>query len=192
MTGREPVTLAGATRPCVAAVSRNPVHALSKTPVDSLELRAGWGVVGDTHAGPTVQHRSRVARDPSQPNLRQVHLIHGELYAGLNVAGFAVTAGQLGENVTTQGLDLLGLSTGTRLFLGPTAVIEVTGLRNPCTQLDAFQPGLMAATLDRDAMGGLIRKAGVMAIVLIGGIVRPGDAIRIAPASGPHLPLEPV
>jgi MOSC domain-containing protein YiiM len=149
-------------------------------------------VEGDAHLGKTVKHRSRVARDPSQPNLRQVHLIHAELHDELRAAGFAVSAGQMGENVTTRGLDLLGLPTGTRLRLGKTAVVEVTGLRNPCIQLDRFQPGLMAAVLERDEHRALIRKAGVMAIVLADGEVRPGDSIVVELPPAPHRSLEPV
>jgi MOSC domain-containing protein YiiM len=149
-------------------------------------------VEGDAHSGATVKHRSRVARDPSQPNLRQVHLIHAELHEALRAAGFAIAAGQMGENVTTRGVDLLALPTGARLHLGETAVVEVTGLRNPCVQLDGVQPGLMAAVLDRDANGNLIRKAGVMAIVLADGEVRPGDPIRVELPAEPHRPLAPV
>jgi MOSC domain-containing protein YiiM len=153
---------------------------------------AGLGVEGDVHQGKTVKHRSRVARDPSQPNLRQVHLIHAELHDELVMAGFSVSAGQMGENITTRGIDLLGLPTGTRLHLGNRAVIEVTGLRNPCTQLDRFQPGLMAAVLGRDEHGALIRKAGIMGIVLTGGELQPGDPIEIELPLEPHRALEPV
>jgi MOSC domain-containing protein YiiM len=133
-----------------------------------------------------------VRRDPSQPNLRQVHLIHAELHDELRAAGFAVSAGQMGENVTTRGVDLLGLPTGSRLRLGETAVIEVTGLRHPCVQLDRIQPGLMAATLDRDEQGNVVRKAGVMAIVVTGGKVRPGDSIHVELPAEPHRPLDRV
>ncbi|MEO8602290.1 MAG: MOSC domain-containing protein [bacterium] len=157
-----------------------------------IRLVAGLGVAGDAHQGETVKHRSRVAVDPSQPNLRQVHLLHAELLDALDGAGFALTPGRIGENVTTRGVDLLGLPIGTRLHLGAAAIIEITGLRNPCVQLDAIQPGLMAATLDRDADGTLIRKAGVMAIVVTGGDVRPGDPIRIEMPAPPHRPLAPV
>jgi MOSC domain-containing protein YiiM len=142
--------------------------------------------------GVTVKHRSRVARDPNQPNLRQVHLIHAELFDELRAAGFAVSVGQIGENVTTRGIDLLGLPSGTRLYLGDTAAVEVTGLRNPCYQLDDFQPGLMEATLGRDEQGRLIRKAGVMGIVLAGGTVRPDDPIRVELPPEPRRPLVPV
>jgi MOSC domain-containing protein YiiM len=174
------------------AVSRSATHTLIKPNEDSVRLLAGLGVEGDAHLGETVKHRSRVARDPSQPNLRQVHLIHAELHDELRAAGFAVSAGQMGENVTTRGLDLLELPTGTRLHLGDTAVVEVTGLRNPCAQLDRIQPGLMEATLGRDEQGNLIRKAGVMAIVLADGELRPGDRIRVELPPEPHRPLEPV
>ncbi len=169
--------------PHVTHVARRPGHSFSKTLQDAVLLVAGLGVDGDGHAGATVQHRSRVARDPTQPNLRQVHLIPGELHDELNSAGFDVAPGDLGENITTRGVHLIGLSTGTRLHLGQACVIEVTGLRNPCVQLDQFRPGLMAACLGRDAAGGLVRKAGVMGIVERGGEVRPGDFITVqAPA----------
>jgi MOSC domain-containing protein YiiM len=176
----------------VAAVSSSGTHTFSKPNAVSIRLVAGLGVEGDAHLGETVKHRSRVARDPNQPNLRQVHLIHAELHDELRAAGFNVGPGDMGENVTTRGVDLLGLPAGTRLLLGHSAVVEVTGLRNPCAQLDGFQPGLMAAVLDRDEAGNLVRKAGVMAIVLTGGEVRPGDAIRVELPPPPHHPLEPV
>jgi MOSC domain-containing protein YiiM len=140
----------------------------------------------------TVKHRSRVRRDPTVPNLRQVHLIHSELFEELRQAGFEVLPGEIGENVTTSGIDLLGLPSGARLRLGGDAVVEVTGLRNPCSQLNRFQPGLMAATLGHDAQGNLVRKAGVMGVVLAGGEVRPGDAIAVELPAPPHQPLEPV
>ena len=168
------------------------MHAFSKPEQHSIRLLTGLGVEGDAHRGKTVQHRSRVARDPNQPNLRQVHLIHAELHDELRAAGFAVSAGQLGENVTTRGVELLGLPTGTLLHLGDTAVVEVTGLRNPCVQIDHFRPGLMAAVLDRDEHGDLVRKTGVMGIVLAGGDVRPGDPVRVELPTGPHRPLVPV
>jgi MOSC domain-containing protein YiiM len=176
----------------VMAVSCSPTHTFTKPNLESIRLLTGLGVEGDAHLGETVKHRSRVARDPSQPNLRQVHLIHTELHEELRAKGFAVAAGQMGENVTTRGVDLLRLPTGTRLHLGNTAVVEVTGLRNPCVQLDRFQPGLMAAVLSRDEHGTLIRKAGVMAIVLAGGEVRSGDPIIVELPPEPHRPLEPV
>ena len=171
--------------PRVVAVCRSETHTFSKPPRESIRLITGLGVEGDAHAGTTVKHRSRVARDPSQPNLRQVHLIHAELHDELRAAGFDVSAGKMGENVTTRGLDLLGLPAGTRLRLGAEAVIEVKGLRNPCKQLDGYQQGLMSATLGRDAHGEVVRKSGVMAVVLAGGEVRPGDAIAV------ELPAEP-
>jgi MOSC domain-containing protein YiiM len=176
----------------VTAVSRSAGHTLAKSNADMIRLLPGRGVEGDAHSGVTVKHRSRVARDPSQPNLRQVHLIHAELHDTLREQGFAVSAGQMGENVTTRGVDLLGLPTGARLRLGDMAVIEVTGLRNPCAQLDRIQPGLMGATLERAQDGSPVRKAGIMAVVLEGGDVRPGDAIRVELPPDPHRPLAPV
>lgn len=179
-------------QPVVVAVSRSASHTFSKPNAASIRLVAGLGVEGDAHAGETVKHRSRVARDPSQPNLRQVHLVHAELIEELRESGFRVAPGDMGENVTTSGIDLLGLPTGARLQLGASAVIEVTGLRNPCAQLDAFQDGLMAAVLDRDSEGSLVRKAGIMAVVISGGEVRPGDRIAVELPPPPHRPLEVV
>ena len=179
--------------PYVAVVHRSGGYTFTKPTVDRIELIAGIGVEGDVHAGVTVRHRSRVARDPTQPNLRQVHLIHGELHDELALLHhFTVTPGAMGENVTTRGVELLGLARGTRLCLGSDAVVEVTGLRNPCAQLDGLQSGLLAAVLDHDADGRLVRKAGIMGIVLAGGTVAAGDAIRVEPPGGPFLPLEPV
>lgn len=176
----------------VAAVSLRSGHHFSKTPSPGIRLLTGLGVAGDGHLGETVQHRSRVRKDPAQPNLRQVHLMHAELFEELRTKGYVVRPGDLGENVTTQGVNLLALPTGTRLHLGASAVVEITGLRNPCIQLDTFQKGLMAATLDRDADGNLIRKAGIMSIVISEGDVRPGDAIRVELPDMPHRPLLPV
>jgi MOSC domain-containing protein YiiM len=176
----------------VLAVSARSGHHFSKTPSLSIRLLTGLGVAGDAHMGEMVKHRSRVRRDPSQPNLRQVHLIHAELFEELRAKGFVVQPADLGENVTTSGVDLLALPSGTRLHLGESAVVEITGLRNPCIQIDAFQKGLMAATLDRDIKGNLIRKAGVMSIVLSDGDIRPGDAIRVELPAQPHHPLQPV
>jgi MOSC domain-containing protein YiiM len=176
----------------VTAVSRSATHAFSKPNEQSIRLVPGLGVEGDSHLGETVQHRSRVKRDPSQPNLRQVHLIHEELHVELRAAGFELSAGEMGENVTTRGVDLLGLPTGTRVRLGDSALVEVTGLRNPCKQLNGFAPGLMDATLDRDESGDLVRKAGVMAIVLAEGHVKPGDPIHVELPPQPHQRLEPV
>jgi MOSC domain-containing protein YiiM len=176
----------------VTAVSRSATHTMSKPNEPVIRLVAGLGVDGDAHAGETVMHRSRVRRDPMQPNLRQVHLIHAELQDELVAAGFEVAPGQMGENVTTRGVDLLALPAGTRLRLGNSAVVEVTGLRNPCAQLDGIQPGMMAATLSRDEQGELVRKAGVMSVVAETGEVRPGDAVRIELPAPPHEPLRPV
>lgn len=176
----------------VTAVSRSATHDFSKQNEERIVLRSGLGVEGDAHAGVTVQHRSRVARDPSQPNLRQVHLIHAELHDELAGAGHTVVAGDMGENITTRGVDLLGLPTGTLLRLGETALVQVTGLRNPCLQLNRFQAGLMQAVLDRDADGNLVRKGGIMGVVLDDGEVRPGDPIVVELPAPPHSPLVPV
>jgi MOSC domain len=176
----------------VTAVSRSAEHTFSKRKEERIRLLAGLGVEGDAHLGRTVRHRSRVARDPSRPNLRQVHLIHGELHDELRGHGFDVAPGAMGEHVTTRGVDLLGLPAGTRLTLGMDAVVVVTGLRNPCVQLDHFQRGLMAAVLDRDGRGALVRKAGVMGVVLASGDVRPGDPISVEPPPPPHSRLETV
>lgn len=176
----------------VAAVGRSAKHTFSKKPEDGISLLAGLGIEGDAHAGVTVKHRSRVAVDPTQPNLRQVHLIHAELHEELLTAGFKVGPGDMGENVTTRGIELLRLPTGARLRLGADAVIEIKGLRNPCAQLDHFQPGLMAAVLSRDDTGKLIRKAGIMGVVITGGVVKPGDLIQVELPSQPFVPLDRV
>ncbi len=176
----------------VTAVSRSGAYTFSKPNEGQIRLLAGLGVAGDVHMGETVKHRSRMAINPDQPNLRQVHLIHAELHDELHTAGFTITAGQMGENITTRGLDLLGLPVGTRLHLGATAVVEVTGLRNPCAQLNGLHPGLMAAVLDHDSEGNLILKAGIMSVVLESGDVKPGDAIRVELPPLPHRVLERV
>jgi MOSC domain-containing protein YiiM len=176
----------------VEAVSQASTHRFSKTPRLWIRLLAGLGVEGDAHLGTTVKHRSRVARDPTQPNLRQVHLLHRELLAELATRGFVIGPGDIGENILTHGLDLLGLPTDTILRIGATAEVRVTGLRNPCVQLDRFNAGLMAATLDRDAAGNLVRKAGVMAVVVTSGEVRPNDPIETIMPTGPHRRLVPV
>lgn len=177
----------------VLAVHANPGHEFSKRGCDAIQLLAGLGVEGDAHCGVTVKHRSRVARDPFQPNLRQVHLLHSELFDELKAQGFSIKPGDLGENITTRGIDLLALSTGCELLLGDEAVVRITGLRNPCTQLDKFQPGLTAAVLDRMPDGELVRKAGVMGVVLRGGKVTPGSPLKIHNMPvGVFAPLMPV
>ena len=176
----------------VVAVARDARHRFSKPPCLSIRIAAGLGVEGDAHAGVTVKHRSRVARDPTAPNLRQVHLIHEELFAELKAQGFDVAPGDLGENVTTRGIHLLSLPAGTRLHLGDSAIVEVTGLRNPCTQIDAFRKGLMRAVLGRDSEGRLVRKTGVMSVVIASGEIHPGDAIRVELPAGPPRKLEVV
>lgn len=176
----------------VVAVACSPTHRFSKAARPSIRLLAGLGVEGDAHCGVTVKHRSRVARDPTQPNLRQVHLIHAELIAGLQAQGFTVGPGTMGENITTEGLALLDLPTGARLRIGPEAVIEVTGLRNPCLQLDRYEQGLTQAVLGKGPNGELIRKAGVMGVVIQGGLVEAGQTIAVELPGTPHRRLEPV
>ena len=176
----------------IIAVSMSETHSFSKPVRDHLNLIKGLGVEGDAHLGKTVKHRSRVSVDPSQPNLRQVHLIHSELHDELAVKGFRVGPGVMGENITTRGIDLLGLSRGTLLSIGPNAVVEVTGLRNPCKQLDDYQDGLLKAVLDKTSSGELIRKAGIMGVVVEGGCIKPGDAIDLTVPVGPHQKLERV
>ncbi|MFE2428746.1 MOSC domain-containing protein [Streptomyces sp. NPDC059373] len=176
----------------VTAVSRDEGHRFTKPVRDGIRLLTGLGVEGDAHLGVTVQHRSRVAQDPTQPNLRQVHLIHGELHDALRAAGYEVRPGELGENVTTRGIDLLALPTGTRLRLGAQAVVEVTGLRNPCLQIDRFRQGVLKEVVGRDEAGNVVRRAGVMGIVLADGEIRPGDPITVELPQEPHQPLQPV
>jgi MOSC domain-containing protein YiiM len=176
----------------IEAVSRSAEYTFTKPNQGEIRLLEGLGVDGDVHLGVTVKHRSRMRQDPTRPNLRQVHLIHGELIDELRASGFEVAPGSMGENVTTRGVDLLGMPTGTRLHLGASAVVEVTGLRNPCVQLNGYQDGLMKAVLDRDADGNLIRKAGVMSIVLAGGTIRPDDPVVVELPTEPHHPLQPV
>lgn len=177
----------------VVAVSRSASHTMTKPNVDVITLIAGLGVDGDAHCGATVKHRSRVARDPTQPNLRQVHLVHAELHDELRRRGYDIVPGEMGENVTTRGIDLLALPAGTRLRLGRDAVVEVTGLRNPCGQLDGIAPGLRSATIDRGEDDEIVRrKAGVMGVVTAGGDVRPGDPVEVELPAPPHRALDVV
>jgi MOSC domain-containing protein YiiM len=176
----------------VLAVNASAVHSMQKPSLDAIRLLVGLGVEGDAHMGVTVKHRSRVARDPTQPNLRQVHLVHSELHDELRASALVVAPGQMGENITTRGVDLLALPTGTVLCLGDTARVEITGLRNPCAQLDGIHPGLLAAVLGRDEHGDIVRRAGIMGIVVAGGEVRRGDAIEIELPPPPHRALAPV
>jgi|SRR5690606_12455751 len=175
----------------VIAVSLSPKHTFSKENQDSIKLVKGLGVEGDAHFGSTVKHRSRVARDPNQPNLRQVHLMHNELFEQL-ADKFNILPGQLGENITTTGINVLELPTDSILSIGESAIVKVTGLRNPCAQIDQFMPGLLKEVLDKDSDGNIIRKAGIMGIVLQSGEVKPGDTIRIQYPSKPYKKLERV
>jgi MOSC domain-containing protein YiiM len=176
----------------VIAVAKDEGHNFSKRIVPEINIVAGLGVDGDTHQGVKVKHRSRVKADPTQPNLRQVHLIHSELFDEVAKQGFHVTPADLGENITTKGIDLLALPRGSHLKIGDDVVLEVTGLRNPCAQIDDFQRGLLSAVLDRRANGELIRKSGIMTVVLKSGWVRPGDRINVQLPDPPFLPLERV
>ena len=178
--------------PTVVSVSAHAKHRFSKTPAEQITLVAGLGAEGDAHAGATVKHRSRVRWNKNLPNLRQVHLMHAELFDELAEQGFDVQPGQLGENVTTRGVDLLTLPTGTLLRLGTEAVVEVTGLRNPCVQIDRFQEGLLKQVLVQDEDGRPVRKAGVMSVVVHGGPVKPGDPITLEVPAEPHRALKPV
>lgn len=176
----------------VVSVSARDGHGLGKTVCDTITLIAGEGVAGDAHCGIKVKHRSRVAQNPDQSNLRQVHLIGADLLDELAARGFAVGPGALGENILTSGLDLLALGTGTTLSIGESAVVVITGLRNPCHQLNGHSAGLMDALLDKADDGSLIRKGGVMAIVIRGGAIRAGDTITLDVSPTPHRPLLPV
>ncbi|WP_037569241.1 MOSC domain-containing protein [Phaeacidiphilus oryzae] len=176
----------------VVAVSSNSAYAFTKPNRAGIMLLAGLGVEGDVHAGVTVKHRSRVAQDPTQPNLRQVHLIHEELFTEVGREGFSVAPGELGENITTSGIDLLGLPVGTLLRIGGDAIVEVTGLRNPCLQIDNFQDGLLKRVVGRDEAGNVVRKAGIMGVVRASGGVRPGDTIAVELPAEPHRPLDRV
>jgi len=170
----------------VIAVAQDAAHNFTKPNRAAIVLVPGLGVEGDAHFGRTVQHRVRVKEDPTKPNLRQVHLIHSELFDELAQAGFIIKSGDIGENITTRGFDLLELPKGTRLRLGESAVVEVTGLRNPCRQIEAFRPGLLAALTQRDENGQLAIKSGIMGIVLSRGEVRPGDGIVVELPPEPH------
>lgn len=176
----------------VFTVSLSPTHGFSKAITTEITLLIGQGVEGDAHCGVTVKHRSRVKQDPTQPNLRQIHLIHSELFQELADKGFSVAPGALGENICTSGIALLELPVDTELRFGQSAVIKLTGLRNPCAQIDQYQPGLLPAVLSRTAEGELVRIAGVMAVVIQGGVVRPGDSISTQLPSKPHKKLERV
>ncbi|MBP2242184.1 MOSC domain-containing protein YiiM [Cytobacillus eiseniae] len=175
----------------VIAVSVSATHTFSKENQKSIKLVEGLGVKGDAHCGATVKHRSRVAQNPNQPNLRQVHLIQKELFEDLKDR-FTVEPGQMGENITTVGINLLDLPTDTLLHIGTTAIVKITGLRNPCAQIDHFQTGLLKAVLDEDEQGNLIRKAGIMGVIVQSGEVKPGDSIHVRLPSEPFKKLERV
>jgi len=170
----------------VVAVCSSPRHGFRKQPQLSIRLLAGRGVEGDAHCGETVQHLYLKRRDPSQPNRTQVHLLPVELFADVSPAGYRIAPGDLGENITTEGIDLRMLPLGTLLRIGDEAVVELTGLRTPCTQIDRFQPGLMKLVIERNEMDKVFAKAGVMGIVMQAGDVAPGAAIRVELPTTPH------
>ena len=176
----------------VVSVHKSAEHTFSKYTCDYIELLTGEGVLGDAHCGTTVKHRSRVAKDPYQPNLRQLHLIHVELFYELHEKGFTVNPGDLGENVTTRNIPLLKLPTNTLLYIGDDVVVKLTGLRNPCNQIETFMPGLLSAVIDHDSEGNILRKCGVMAVILVGGVVKADDSITIELPGKPHIPLQRV
>jgi MOSC domain-containing protein YiiM len=178
--------------PSVVSVARHQTHEFSKTVVDRIDIVENHGVEGDAHAGVTVKHRSRVAVDPTQPNLRQVHLIQSELFGDFAQSGFELKAGDLGENILTEGIALLDLPTDTVLKIGSDVALQVTGLRNPCAQIDNFRTGLLREVVHKDQAGNLVRKAGIMTVVLSGGSVRPGDRIETLLPPLPHRALERV
>ena len=179
--------------PHVVAVSRKETHSFSKEPRASIVLIAGEGVEGDAHRGRTVQHLYRVRKDPTAPNLAQVHLFAEEMLEELRAKDFAVEAGELGENLLTHGIDLLALPEGTLLAVGDEVVLEVSGMRTPCAQIDAFRAGLQQH-LWGDVLpdGKRARRAGIMSVVRMGGVVRLGDGIRVELPAEPHRPLRPV
>ncbi len=191
MTVSSPITPADVVG-SVVAVHRSNEHTFSKQSHQSITLLPGLGVDGDAHSGPRVKHRSRVKKNPDQPNLRQVHLAASELFAEVGEQGFSVEPGQLGENITTAGLDLIRLPVGSTLRVGEDALISLTGLRNPCVQIDAFQDGLQGAMLGRDDDGTLLRKTGVMSVVVRGGVVSPGDTIEVRFPPGPPVRMEKI
>lgn len=176
----------------VVAVHADSAHRFSKNPTDSIELVEGLGVKGDAHFGATVQHLSRIKADPTQPNLRQVHLIQRELFDWLETRGFSVAPGDLGENITTTGMDLLSLPRGTQLHIGAETVVELTGLRNPCVQINDFQPGLLKELVSKDDDGNLVRRGGVMSVVLTGGTIRAGEEIAVVLPPEPHEDMDRV
>ena len=177
-------------QPHVISVNLSATHSFSKTVVSQIRLLEGLGVEGDAHAGVTVQHRSRIAKNPNQPNLRQVHLMHAELFDELAPRGFTLAAGDIGENITTRGIDLLSLPVDTDLIIGATARVRITGLRNPCHQLNDFQEGLTRAVLEKRPDGSVIRKSGIMGVVLVGGVVAAGDTITVILPPTPHRALD--
>ena len=176
----------GTERASVVAVSKDEYHRFSKVPCTQITLIKGVGVRGDTHSGVTVQHLFAVEQDPRQPNLRQVHLLQQEFLDQARDQGYELTPGDLGENILTDDLDLVGLWQDTLLHIGSQAVVRVSGLRNPCAQIDSFRPGLLQVAVRRDLKGDVVRKAGIMGVVTTGGVVHPGDEIEVEWPAQPH------
>ncbi len=172
------------------SVSLSEDHNFSKKTCSRITLLKGLGVEGDAHCGAKVQHRSRVAKNPDQPNLRQIHLLQSEILDELKGLGFSVQPGEMGENITTAGIDLISLPTNARIKIGNSAVIEIKGLRNPCSQINDFKKGLMNQFLAKDQTGNAVYKAGVMGIVLEGGEIARGDKISVSMPDGPHIKLQ--
>ena len=190
MPGWNDGDMTGADQASVMAVSQDGQHRFSKSPCEHITLLEGIGVQGDAHAGVTVQHLYRAAQDPTQPNLRQVHLLPGEFLEEARQEGYEVGPGDLGENVLTQGVDLAGLSRDTLLHIGPEVVVRITGLRDPCVKINRFRQGLLKVALSRDEDGHLVRKAGIMGVVTAGGIIHPGDKIGVELPAPPHHALK--
>jgi len=180
----------------VLAVHRSDEHTFAKPTVDSVTLLPGLGVEGDAHLGAQVKHRSRVAADPNQPNLRQVHLVMSELLDDVRAAGHEIEPGRLGENVTTTGIDLIGLPVGSMLRIGDTALVALTGLRNPCKQIRDVGDGVLKMMfVDGERYGRpgeQIGRTGVMGVVVAGGTVSAGDEIAVRYPAGVLTPMQKV
>jgi MOSC domain-containing protein YiiM len=172
----------------VVAVHRKEEYGVFKEIQESVHLVKGFGVQGDAHMGTLVQHRYNKKQNPNQPNLRQVHLIQAELFDDLKELGLIVKPGEMGENITTRNIDIINLPLDTKLHLGDSAILQLTGLREPCGQLNTVQKGLKNAVLDESGKS----RVGVMSVVLRGGAVKADDLIRVELPSEPHQDLQPV
>lgn len=179
-------------RAMVESVHRSESHDFTKATVEEVVLVAGVGIEGDAHAGATVQHVSRKKKDADRPNLRQVHLVSAELHEELVADGFDLDHGGFGENLVTRGIALGDLPVGTTLALGDDAIIVLTGLRDPCAQIDRHREGLRAAVAFDPGEGPKLFRDGAMAMVVRGGVVRTGDPIGVALPPEPHHPMRKV